>query len=648
MVISVKLKNENQIEVAVSTTCAEIAKKISSGLAKEALAAEINGKVVDITTTVNEDCSLNVITFGDEAGKKVLRHTASHVLAQAIKKLYPKVKLAIGPAIENGFYYDVDSDLPFSSDDLGKMETEMKGIIKQNLALERFELPREEALKLAEQLNEPYKVELINELPDNEPITFYRQGDFVDLCAGPHLPKTGMIKAIKLTSCTGAYWRGDSKNKMLQRIYGTAFTKQSELNAYLTAVEEAKKRDHRKIGKELDLFSIDEYIGQGLILWHPKLSVVREEIELYWRKEHRRRGYEYIYTPHIGQSNLWETSGHLDHFAEGMYPPMKMAAKDEEENTTYYVKPMSCPFHVRMYKTRPRSYRELPIRWCELGSVYRFEKSGALHGMLRVRGFTQDDAHIVCTEDQFVNEVNSVLDFALDMNKAFGYDKLNVYLSVRDPQDNEKYLANEPVWQLAESTLEKILSDREIVFKKDIGGAKFYGPAIDLKAVDAMGREWQGTTIQLDMNLPERFGMTYIGSDGKEHTPIMLHRTLLGSMERFVGTLIEHYAGAFPLWLAPVQVKILAISEKNHEYANKVLKILRNEDIRVEIDDRSEKIGYKIREAQLGKVPYMLILGDKEQNENVVAVRNRKNGETIVMSIEEFRSLISGEIFYKR
>ena len=648
MVIRVMLKNGNLIEVPFSTTCAEIAKQISSGLAKEAIAAEINGKVVDITTTINEDCSLHVVTFNDETGKKVLRHTAAHVLAQAIKSLYPQVKLAIGPAIENGFYYDFDAEVPFSSDDLGKIESEMNRIIRQNLALERFELTREEALQLAEQLNEPYKAELIRELPNSQPITFYRQGDFVDLCAGPHLPNTGLIKAVKLTSCTGAYWRGDSNNKMLQRIYGTAFTKQSELDSHLTALEEAKKRDHRKIGKELDLFSIDEYVGQGLILWHPKLSVVREEIELYWRKEHRRRGYEYIYTPHIGQSNLWETSGHLDHFAEGMYPTMKMAAKDEAENTRYYVKPMSCPFHVRMYKTRPRSYRELPIRWCELGSVYRFEKSGALHGMLRVRGFTQDDAHIVCTEDQFVDEVNNVLDFALDINKAFGYDKLNVYLSVRDPRNKEKFIDNEPVWHLAESTLEKILGDRGIEFKKDIGGAKFYGPAIDLKAVDAMGREWQGTTIQLDMNLPERFGMTYVGSDGKEHTPIMLHRTLLGSMERFVGTLIEHYAGAFPVWLAPIQVKILAISEKSHEYANKVMKVLRNEDIRVELDDRSEKVGYKIREAQLGKIPYMLILGDKEQNENVVAVRDRKNGETKIMSIEEFLSLIAEEILHKR
>ena len=648
MVISVKLKDGNQIEVAVSTTCAEIAKKISSGLAKEALAAEINGKEVDLTTTIHEDCSLNIITFRDEAGKKVLRHTASHVLAHAIKNLYPHVKLAIGPAIENGFYYDFDAELPFSADDLGSIEKEMQDIIKQNLTLERFEISREEALRLVRERNEPYKEELIGELPGHEAITFYRQGDFIDLCAGPHLPSTGLLKAIKLTSCTGAYWRGDSNNKMLQRIYGTAFTKQSELDVYLCSVEEAKKRDHRKIGKELDLFSIDEYIGQGLILWHPKLSVVREEIELYWRKEHRRRGYEYIYTPHIGQSHLWETSGHLDHFAEGMYPPMKMAAKDEAENTTYYVKPMSCPFHVRMYKTRPRSYRELPLRWCELGSVYRFEKSGALHGMLRVRGFTQDDAHIVCTEEQFVSEVNGVLDFALDMNKAFGYDKLNVYLSVRDPKEQEKYLDNEPVWQLAEQTLEKILNDRNIEFKKDIGGAKFYGPAIDLKAVDAMGREWQGTTIQLDMNLPERFGMTYVGPDGKEHTPIMLHRTLLGSMERFVGTLIEHYAGAFPTWLAPVQVKILAISEKNHEYAAHVLKRLRNEDIRVELDDRNEKIGYKIREAQLGKVPYMLILGDKEQQENLVAVRNRKNGETAVMILEEFQTLLSEEILHKR
>jgi len=445
---------------------------------------------------------------------------------------------------------------------------------------------------------------------------------------------------------------------MLQRIYGTAFDSKEALNEHLNNIEEAKKRDHRKLGKDLDLFSVDDYVGPGLILWHPKLSVVREEIELYWRQEHRKRGYEYVYTPHVGLSNLWQTSGHLDFFKEGMYPQMSMESKSEDEQTSYYVKPMSCPFHVRIYKSRPRSYKELPIRWCELGNVYRYEESGVLHGMLRVRGFTQDDAHIICREDQFVEEVNSILDFALEMNKTLGFDKLNVYLSVRNPENKTKYVGEDRVWQLAEKALEEILVKRNVDFKKDVGGAKFYGPAIDLKAVDSLGREWQGTTIQLDMNLPARFGMVYVDQNGKEVTPIMLHRTLLGSMERFVGTLIEHVAGAFPVWLAPVQVVIIPISEKNNPYAQKVANLLRGNkqsypqekireaffsggmmrsvNLRVEVDERDETMQAKIRDAQMQKVPYMLVLGSKEESEESVNVRLR-DGKTVGMiKTEEF------------
>lgn len=575
---------------------------------------------------------------------KVFWHSSSHVLAQAIKRLYPEAKLAIGPAIDNGFYYDIDLQTPITPEMLESLEQEMKKIIKENHRIEKLILPKEEAIKLMEQSGEQYKVELINDLPIHEEISFYKQGEFIDLCVGPHLDSTGEIKYIKLLSVAGAYWRGNEKNKMLQRIYGVSFGKEEELKEYLRKIEEAKNRDHRKLGKELDLFSIDDYVGPGLVLWHPKLSVVREEIEMYWRKEHRKRGYQYVYTPHVGLSNLWETSGHLDHFADDMYPPMAMSFKDSEEDVSYYVKPMSCPFHVRIYKARKRSYRELPIRLCELGNVYRYEKSGSLHGMLRVRGFTQDDSHVICREDQFINEVNQIIDFAFEMNKVMGFDKLNVYFSVRDPENKEKYIDNEKVWILAEATLENILKERNIEYKKDIGGAKFYGPAIDMKAVDAMGREWQGTTIQLDMNLPSKFKMTYIGVDGQEHVPIMLHRTLLGSMERFVGTLIEHYAGAFPLWLSPVQVKILTVDEACIDRAEELKNELHNLGIRVELDFSSERIGYKIRSGQLEKIPYMLIIGKKELENGLISVRSRKNGNLGVIDPKLFINKILQEI----
>jgi len=641
----ITLKGGIQREFDAGLTALDIAGQISQGLKKAALAARIDGEVCGLSTVVDKDCALDILTFDDDEGRRTMRHTASHVLAQAVKRLFPDAKLAIGPAIENGFYYDFDVETPFTTEDLAAIEKEMQKIVKQNEKLMRYTLPRDEAIERMRALGEPYKVELIEDLPDDEEISFYQQGDFTDLCAGPHVPSTGFVKAFKLTSVAGAYWRGSEKNKMLQRIYGTAFSKKEDLESYLAMIEEAKKRDHRKLGKELDLFSIDDYVGQGLVLWHPKLSIVREEIELYWRKEHRRRGYEYIYTPNIGQAHLWETSGHLKTFAEGMYPPMSMSLKDAEDDTSYYIKPMNCPFHIRIYKSRPRSYRELPLRWCELGTVYRYEKSGALHGMMRVRGFTQDDSHIVCTRDQFVGEVNEVLDFAIEMNRVFGFDKLKVYLSIRDLENKEaKYVGEDDVWELAESTLEKLLVDRGVEVVKDVGGAKFYGPSVDLKAVDSMGREWQGTTIQLDMNLPARLGMVYTGPDGQEHTPIMLHRTLLGSMERFVGTLIEQYAGAFPMWLAPEQVRILTITNRVDERANEILKFFRDNDVRAHADVRNEKIGFKIREAQVEKTPYMLVLGDKEVENGVVAVRSRKEGDLGAMTLEDFYAKIRREI----
>lgn len=578
---------------------------------------------------------------------KVLRHSAQHILEQAICNLYPDVLMAMGPATDTGFYGDFEfkEGQSISADDFPKIEEEIKRLIKKNLSFKRKVVSPAEAREIFK--DNPYKldwVDLIEKRGEDVSLYYTMEGDkeiFVDLCAGPHIDSTSEIKALKLLSTAGAYWHGNSDNKMLTRIYGTAFTSKEDLKEYLHRIEEAKKRDHRKLGKELDLFSIDEYVGSGLIMWHPNLSVVREEIESYWRHEHRRRGYKYVYTPVIGQSNLWETSGHLDHFADAMYPAMKMDQKDKEEKTTYYVKPMNCPFHVRIYKSSMKSYKDLPIRYCELGNVYRFESSGSLHGMLRVRGFTQDDAHIICREDQFIHEVNQILDFALSMNKTFGFDKLNVYLSVRDPENKEqKYIKNEPVWQLAEHTLEKVLQDRKIDYQKDVGGAKFYGPAIDLKAVDSMGREWQGTTIQLDMNLPQKFGMSYIGEDGQEHTPIMLHRTLLGSMERFVGTLIEQYAGAFPVWLAPVQVKVLPISEKHLDYAHKIQDALLAEDIRTETDDRNNTINYQIREAHKMKIPYSIIVGDKEIETNTISIRDRKKKMINNIPLSEFMDKI--------
>ena len=594
---------------------------------------------------------------------QTMRHSCSHLMAAAILELWPETKLAIGPAIENGFYYDFDPSPPaggsgqvFSDADLPKIEAKMVEIKAKNLAFTKKEIPLEEAKKLFS--DQPYKLELINDLaktegvnvlhPKGVKLNIYETGNFVDLCIGPHVENTKDIGAFKLLSLAGAYWKGSEKNKMLTRIYGTCFATKEELDKYLNFLEEARKRDHRTIGKELDLFSLDDYVGPGLVLWHPKLSVVREEIETYWRKQHRKKGYQYVYTPHIGLDNLWKTSGHLDFFKEGMYPPMSMETKNKEEKTSYFIKPMNCPFHVRIYKSKTRSYRDLPIRWCELGSVYRYEESGVLHGMLRVRGFTQDDAHIICREDQFVEEVNSILDFALELNNDFGFDKLNVYLSTRDPKNKEKYVGEERIWNLSEKTLKEILDSRKIVYHEDVGGAKFYGPAIDLKAVDALGREWQGTTIQLDMNLPSRFGMTYVGEDGKEHIPVMLHRTLLGSMERFVGTLIEQYAGAFPVWLAPVQAKIIPVSEKSLDYGQKAKERLLKEEIRAEIDDRNETMQSKIRDAEKEHVPYMLIVGPKEAEDQSVSVRVRGEKDLGKMSFEEFLRLVKEDIARKR
>ncbi len=576
---------------------------------------------------------------------ETLRHSASHLLAAAVLDIFPEAKFAIGPATEDGFYYDFDLPRTLIPEDLPILEEKMRTLIKQNLPFERTEIESEKAKKLFQKAGQFYKVELIEDLEKTElvkKVSLYKTGSFVDLCAGPHVGKSGQIKpdAFKLLKIAGAYWRGSEKNKMLQRVYGLAFENKKDLEEYLERLEEARKRDHRKIGKELDLFTISEKVGPGLILWHPKLSLVRELLESWWRQLHRERGYEYIYTPHIGRAQLWETSGHLDFFRDSMYPSFKDTETEEE----YFLKPMSCPFHVEIYKSRPRSYRELPIQWNELGTCYRYEKNGELHGMARPRGFTQDDAHIICTPEQLKDEYRKAIEFILDIYGAFSFKELKYYLSVRDPNNLGKYVGDSKVWETAESTIKEVLEEKGIKYEIEEGGAKFYGPALDIKILDAIGREWQCPTIQLDMNLPSKFGMAYIGPDGNEHVPIMLHRTIFGAMERFCAVLIEHYAGAFPVWLAPEQVWVLPIGEKHAEYARKIASSLLSQNIRVKVKDENETIGKKIREGEMQKIPYLLVVGDKEMESDLVATRERGKRDLGTMKTEEFIEKIKEEI----
>ncbi|MEW5866263.1 MAG: threonine--tRNA ligase [Bacillota bacterium] len=577
------------------------------------------------------------IDLDSEESREILRHSAAHVLAQAVKRLFPEAKLAIGPAIENGFYYDFDKPEPFTLEDLGRIEDEMRRIVQQDFPIVRDEVPRDEALKLFSKMGEPYKLELIEDLPDGV-VSVYRQGEFLDLCRGRHLASTGEVKAFKLLSVAGAYWRGDEKRKMLQRIYGTAFPTQAELEAYLKLLAEADRRDHRKLGKELDIFSLHEEAGAGLVYWHPKGAMVRKIVEDFWREEHLKRGYQLVYSPHIAKRDLWEISGHWGWYRENMYSPIDI------DGVEYLLKPMNCPFHILMYKTRTRSYRDLPIRWAELGTVYRYERSGVLHGMLRVRGFTQDDAHLFMRPDQLEDEIIGVIDLMQFMMKSFGYKDYDVELSVRDPANKEKYVGSDEVWDLAEGALIAALNRVGLSYTRMEGEAKFYGPAIDVKVKDALGRGWQGPTIQVDFNLPERFDIEYIGEDNAPHRPVMIHRTVLGSMERFVAGLIEHYAGAFPVWLAPVQVRVIPIADRHADYARDVAKSLMEARVRVEVDDRNEKMGYKIREAQLEKVPYMLVIGDREAEQSSVSVRSRSEGDLGGMSLADFKARISHEV----
>jgi threonyl-tRNA synthetase len=623
-----KIVNSNQAE----TWLEFIKREIGAGLAKAAVAVSVKGKLVDVTSNV-ETGTMTVITAKSPEGVEIIRHSTSHVMADAVQKLFPGTKVTIGPAIDNGFYYDFDSPHRFSQEDFETIEMKMADIVKAKHPFVRKEVSREEAIELFTNMGENYKVEIIQDL--NEPVvSLYFSGDFVDLCRGPHIPDTSFIKAYKLMSVAGAYWRGDEKNAMLQRLYATAFATKEALDAHIKMLEEAKERDHRKLGADLDLFNFSENVGGGLVLWTPNGGVVRTVVENFWRKQHVRNGYELVFTPHIGRSHLWETSGHLSFYKDGMYSPMDIDGED------YYVKPMNCPFHVMLYKRKKWSYREFPFRWAELGTVYRYEKSGTLNGLKRVRGFTQDDAHLFCRLDQLEDEIKRVLDFSLFMLRSFEFNEFKLFLSTR-PQ---KYVGQIEVWDKAEDALRKTLENSGLPWETNEGDGAFYGPKIDINITDSIGRLWQLSTIQVDFNLPERFDISYIGDDGAEHRPIMVHRALLGSIERFFGVLIEHFKGAFPVWLSPVQVAVLPVSDRHNATALKFRDILVENGIRVKFDERNEKIGYKIREWVMEKTPYIVVIGDNEADLKTINVRNR-GGEQEAVTVEDFINMLNKENF---
>ena len=625
------LKDGSSKEYAQSMSVIDIAKDISEGLARVATAGEVDGEVVDLRTVIDKDCELNILTFNDEKGKGAFRHTTSHIMAQAIKRLYPDTKLAIGPSIEDGFYYDIDRETPLVAEDLEKIEAEMKKIVKEDLPIKQYTMPRSEAIAYFKEKDEPYKVELIEDLPEDSVISFYSQGEFTDLCAGPHLMSTKPVKAFKLTSLAGAYWRGSEKNKMLQRVYGTSYPKKAELEEYLHMMEEAKKRDHRKLGKELGLFMMREE-GPGFPFFLPKGMELKNQLLDYWREIHKKAGYVEISTPIMLSRHLWETSGHWDHYKDNMYTTVI----DDED---FAIKPMNCPGGILVYESEPRSYRDLPLRMGELGLVHRHEKSGQLHGLMRVRCFTQDDAHIFMTPEQVRDEIKGVVKLINEVYSLFGF-KYHVELSTR-PEDS---MGSDEDWDMATEALRGALDDLGLPYVVNEGDGAFYGPKIDFHLEDSIGRTWQCGTIQLDFQLPLRFNLEYTGADGEKHRPIMIHRVIFGSIERFIGILIEHFAGAFPTWLAPVQVKVLPISDKYMDYAQKVLDELNNSGVRAEIDTRAEKIGYKIREAQMKKIPYMLVVGAKEEEDGLVSVRSRFEGDEGQKTLSDFLAAIKMEI----
>ena len=634
--LKIKLKDNSELEVEEGLSVIEIAKKISEGLARVATCAEIDGEVVDLRTIVEKDCSLNILTFESNLnGKKAYWHTTSHIVAQAIKRLYPEIKLAIGPSIDNGFYYDFDTEKPFTPEMLEAIEKEMKKIIKEDLPIERFELPRKEAIKFMEEKEEPYKVELINDLPEDAIISFYKQGEFTDLCAGPHVMSTGKIKAVKLLSSSGAYWRGNEKNKMLQRIYGISFPKASQVDEYVNMIEEAKKRDHRKLGKELELFFFDE-TAPGMAYWMPKGFTMMNTLIDFWRKEHKKRGYQEFSGPQLNSSELWKISGHWDHYKEDMF------VLTDADGNEQALKPMNCPNSIKIYQSKLRSYKDLPLRFNDVDVIHRNEKSGQLNGLFRVRMFRQDDSHNYITEEQIGSEIKDIIEIAKQLYSVFGLE-YKLTLSTRPEED---FMGEIETWDKAENDLRKVLDEicGEGNYQVNEGDGAFYGPKIDIKMKDCLGREWQMGTVQLDFQLPQRFNLHYIDKDGNKKTPIMVHRALFGSFDRFIGIITEHFAGAFPTWLAPVQVRILPIADSHKEYAEKLKEKLEEYDIRVELDEKEEKIGYKIREAQLQKIPYMLIVGDKEVEANAVGVRSRKDGDIGAMSVEDFINKIEEEI----
>ena len=635
-VITVAFNGENTEQVKKGTPASEfLAGVLSKNRSKKTILVRIDGELKDISTPLTHDCRIEAVLPGDDDTLEVLRHTAAHIMAQAVKELFQDIQVAIGPAIEKGFYYDFDYQRPFTPEDLEKIEARMKEIVKRSQAISREDISLDDARKRFEKLGEKYKLEILNELDDQgeEEVSIYSQGEFMDLCRGPHLPHTGHLKVFKLTGLAGAYWKGDETRPMLQRIYGTAFFDKKSLKEHLNRLEEAKKRDHRRLGKDLDLFSIHEEIGPGLILWHPKGGIIRKIIEDFWRDEHYRRDYDMLFTPHIARRDLWKTSGHLDFYSENMYLPMEI------DKVSYQLRPMNCPFHIAIYNSRIRSYRELPMRWCELGTVYRYERTGTLHGLMRVRGFTQDDGHVFCRPDQLTEEIHEILDLTLYVLRVFGFERYEIYLSTRP----DKYVGSDENWERATDALRQALETQGLTYEIDPGEGVFYGPKIDIKIKDCLDRSWQCSTIQVDFNLPERFDVRYIGEDSQPHTPIMVHRALLGSLERFFGVLIEHYAGAFPLWLAPVQAIVLTVTDRQDQWAESVTKKLKAAGVRAKADLRNEKLGKKIREAQLDKIPYMLIVGDQEIIDMTVSPRTRKGQKLTAMSVDDFIALVKKE-----
>ena len=640
MTIDVSFPDGNVRKYDAGTTALQIAQSISEGLARNVLAAKVNDTVQDATLPLQQSCSLQLLTWNDLEGKSTMWHSSAHLMAEALEFYYPGIKLAIGPPVTNGFYYDVDLlDHGISEKDLEKIEEKMKELARQKNPFIRQEISKAEAIAYFQEKQDPYKLELLSELQDGT-ITFYTQGNFTDLCRGPHIPDTGFIKAVKLTAIAGAYWRGDEKNKQLTRIYGITFPKQAELTEYLEKVEEAKRRDHRKLGKELELFTFSQKVGQGLPLWLPKGAALRERLENFLKKAQRKAGYQQVITPHIGNKELYVTSGHYEKYGADSFQPIRTPDPNEE----FYLKPMNCPHHCEIFKSKPRSYKDLPARFAEFGTVYRYEQSGELHGLTRVRGFTQDDAHIFCTQDQVKEEFKNVIDIVLYVLKTLKFENYKAQISLRDKENRSKYIGSDENWQKAEQAIIDAAAEKELPTVVEYGEAAFYGPKLDFMVQDALGREWQLGTIQVDYNLPERFELEYIGSDNQKHRPVMIHRAPFGSMERFVAVLLEHCAGDFPLWLSTEQFIVLPISEKYNDYAEKVLEFLNNSDIRGLIDDRNEKIGKKIRDAELKKVPFMLIVGEKEAETEAVSVRQRGVGDHGSMNLDNFAALIQEAI----